>query len=56
MEVERDAIFGNDDLKELVECAGRALEHEDRYLTGCAEVQGWKNIPGGIYANINERY
>jgi len=49
-------MFGNEHLKALVECAGRALEFEDRYLTGCAHVRGWKTIRTGIWANINERY
>lgn len=50
------AMFGNEDVKRLVECAGRALEFEDRYLTGCAYANGWANGPVGIRINSNEHY
>jgi hypothetical protein len=50
-----ETTFSGDDLKALVDCAGRALEYEDRYLTGCAYVHGWTNDRMGIRANTNER-
>lgn len=52
-------MFGNEDLKRLVECASRALEAEDRYLVSCFEARHWRNWrsrPDGIRDNINERY
>jgi len=49
-------MFGNEDLNRLVECAGRALESEDRYLVHCASERHWRGGPIGISDNINERY
>ncbi len=49
-------MFGTDDMKQLVECAKRALEAEDRYLTGCFKTRNWRSRPDGICDNMNERY
>jgi hypothetical protein len=49
-------MFGNEHLKALVECAGRALEYEDRYLAGCACIRGWATKLTGILGNVTERY
>ena len=49
-------MFGNEDLKRLVECAGRALECEHRYLVHCASERHWRGRPIGICDNTNERY
>jgi hypothetical protein len=49
-------MFGQDDLKKLVECAGQALEKEDEYLTACAQARAWNGGPIGLRANTNERY
>ncbi len=51
-----EMTFSKHDVKCLVECAGRALEFEDRYLTGCAHANGWINGRVGIRVNTNERY
>jgi hypothetical protein len=49
-------MFGKEDVSQLVECAKRALEAEDRYLTDCFKRRNWRSRPEGIRANINERY
>jgi hypothetical protein len=51
-------VFEPDDLKALVECAGKALEAEDRYLAETAASRGWvvEKRPRGIRANTNERH
>lgn len=49
-------MFGPDDLKKVVECAGQALRAEDDYVTQCAKDHGWNDGPMGIRANTNERY
>ena len=50
-------MFGNEDVKRLVECATRALEaEEDRYLVGCFKARQWRSRPDGICDNMNERY
>ncbi len=49
-------MFGEDDLKRLIECAKRALEREDRHLLGCFKERRWKGSGYGICANWNERY
>jgi hypothetical protein len=51
-------MFGNDDMKLLVEAASRALESENRYIESCFKTRHWKcgeNGPG-ICDNLNERY
>jgi len=53
---ENETQFGNQDLQELVECAGRALKSEERYLTACALAHGWVHGWVGIRANVNEHY
>jgi len=53
---ENGTAFGNQDLEELVECAGRALKSEERYLTACALAHGWVDGRVGIRANDNEHY
>jgi len=61
-ESERDyhgAMFGNEDVKRLVECARRALEAEDRYLVSCFRARHWRpwrGRPDGIRDNTNEHY
>jgi hypothetical protein len=49
-------MFGKVDAKRLVECAGRALEAEDRYLANCFKARHWKGSEHGICAWWNERY
>jgi len=49
-------VFGDQDVQELVECAGRALKSEERYLTACALAHGWLNGRVGIRANGDEHY
>ena len=49
-------MFGNEDVKRLVECASRALEAEDRYLASCFKARHWRSRPDGICDNMNERY
>jgi hypothetical protein len=49
-------MFGREDLKQLIDCAARALECEDHYLADCANARGWRNTRIGICDNINERY
>lgn len=51
-------MFGNGDLKLLVECAKRGLEAEDRYLLDCFATNHWKSGADGIgiFDNMNERY
>lgn len=49
-------MFGDQDVQELVECAGRALKSEERYLTACALAHGWVNGRVGIRANDDEHY
>jgi hypothetical protein len=49
-------MFGRDDLKALVECAGQALKDEDAFLTQCAKDHGWNDGPMGLRASTNERY
>jgi hypothetical protein len=53
--------FGVEELKEIVQLAGRELEREDRYITGCFlrnslyANHGHDPIPGIRYL-MNERY
>jgi hypothetical protein len=51
-------MFGNEDVKRLVECASRALENENRYLEGCFKACHWSSCENGpgICDNLNERY
>jgi hypothetical protein len=49
-------VFGNEDVKQLVECARRALEIEDRYIANCFKARRWKGSEHGICDNVNERY
>ena len=49
-------MFGNEDVRLVVECAKRALEAEDRHLTECFERRGWRSRPAGICDNMNARY
>jgi len=49
-------MFGKEDVKELIECAKRALEAEDRYLESCFDTRHWKGSERGICDNVNERY
>ena len=49
-------MFGTQDLKKLVECAGLALMKEDQYLRDCAQRRPWPGHDVGIRENPNERY
>lgn len=52
-------MFGNEDVKRLVECARQALEAEDRYLVNCFKARHWRpwrGRPDGIRDSTNERY
>jgi hypothetical protein len=50
-------MFGNEDVKLLVESARRALESENRYLESCFKTRHWSTENGpGICDNLNERY
>jgi len=49
-------MFGSKDVQGLVDCAGRALEEEDRYLTKIADRRHWLSGRVGIRVNDNERY
>jgi hypothetical protein len=53
---ERNTMFGTGDVEQLIECAARALEAEDRYLIECANARHWRGGAVGIRDNINERY
>src|SRR5579871_6428610 len=53
--MQQASVFDNDDLKQFVESAGKALQAEDRYLLDCAAAQRWR-IKTGILENRNERY
>lgn len=51
-------MFGKGDVKQVVDCAVRALESEERHLVSCFEARHWDsgdNGPG-ICCNLNERY
>jgi hypothetical protein len=48
--------FREDNLKQLVECAGKALEAEEQYLMNCVSKPGAKTTPRGLMQNKNERY
>ena len=48
-------MFGDADVKALVESARHALEAEDRYLSNCFQARQWKGTEHGICDNPNER-
>jgi hypothetical protein len=50
------AVFGEDDMKPLVQCASRALATENRYLADCFKARGWKGREYGICENQVEKY
>lgn len=55
----RDTMFSKDDLQELVNIAGYALETEDRFIAGCVAMHPelYQNTdPAGILRFNNERY
>jgi hypothetical protein len=37
-------MFGPEDLKRLVKCAGQALRDEDGYLTQCADANDGRTV------------
>jgi len=49
-------MFGKDDVKQLVECAKRALEAENRHLASCCKEHRWKGYEPSICARWDERY
>jgi len=42
----RGEMFGNEDVKRLVECTSRALENENRYIESCFKERHWKSAEG----------
>lgn len=51
-------MFGNEEVKRLVECAWRALRRENDYIEDCFKKCDWRKTENGpgICDNLNERY